>query len=152
MCFVFEFRVVFEFWVLRFRDFVVFVFDLGCFVFEIRVLRASVFVFECFVFETHPCHLQSGVTPLEIYSWVLNILVWVEAGRAGGGFVWYKYYFFSNANHAIMHINGVRYFFTASLVRLFSIWLWIRPFPVGQELALLSSRCKESQFYSLPFG
>ena len=59
---------------LRFRDFGVFVFDLGCFVFEIWVLpfrvlgasfssfgcfvfafwvlRASVFVFECFVFET----------------------------------------------------------------------------------------------------
>ena len=28
------------------------VFDLGVFVFEIWVLRASVFVFECFVFET----------------------------------------------------------------------------------------------------
>ena len=26
----------------------------GCFVFEIWVLRASVFVFECFVFETTP--------------------------------------------------------------------------------------------------
>ena len=72
---------IFKFWVLRFRDFGVFVFDLGCFVFEIWVLRfrswvlrfrvlgasfsrfgcfvfeiwvlrASVFVFECFVFET----------------------------------------------------------------------------------------------------
>ena len=65
---------VFEFWVLRFRDFGVFVFDLecfvfefwvlrfrdlgasfssfGCFVFKFWVLRASVFVFECFVFET----------------------------------------------------------------------------------------------------
>ena len=72
---------VFAFWVLRFRDFGVFVFDLecfvfefwvlrfrvlgasfsnlgasfssfGCFVFEFWVLRASVFVFECFVFET----------------------------------------------------------------------------------------------------
>ena len=50
---------VFEFWVLRFRDLRVFVFDLGCFVFDLRcfvfeiwVLRASVFVFECFVFET----------------------------------------------------------------------------------------------------
>ena len=29
-----------------------FVFELGCFVFEFWVLRASVFVFECFVFET----------------------------------------------------------------------------------------------------
>ena len=38
--------------VLRFRDLGVFVFDLGCFVFEIWVLRASAFVFECFVFET----------------------------------------------------------------------------------------------------
>ena len=36
---------VFEFWMLRFRD-------LGVFVFEIWVLRASVFVFDCFVFET----------------------------------------------------------------------------------------------------
>ena len=43
---------VFEFWVLRFRDFGVFVFDIGCFVFEFWVLRDSVFVFECFVFET----------------------------------------------------------------------------------------------------
>ena len=43
---------VFEFWVLRFRDLGVFVFDLGCFVFEFWVLRASLFVFECFVFET----------------------------------------------------------------------------------------------------
>ena len=50
---------VFEIWVLRFRsrvlrfrDLGVFVFDRGCFVFEIWVLRASVFVFECFVFET----------------------------------------------------------------------------------------------------
>ena len=48
-----------SFWVLRFRsrvlhfrDLGVFVFDLGCFVFEFWVLRASVFVFECFVFET----------------------------------------------------------------------------------------------------
>ena len=36
---------IFEFWVLRFRDF-------GYFVFEIWVLRASVLVVECFVFET----------------------------------------------------------------------------------------------------
>ena len=43
---------VFEIWVLRFRDLGVFVFDLGYFVFEIWVLRDSVFVFECFVFET----------------------------------------------------------------------------------------------------
>ena len=43
---------------LRFRDFGVFVFDLGCFVFEFWVLRASVFVFECFVFETtQNCYL-----------------------------------------------------------------------------------------------
>ena len=64
----------FEFWVLRFRDLGVFVFEFwvlsfrfrvlrfrdlgssfssfGCFVFEIWVLHASVFVFECFVFET----------------------------------------------------------------------------------------------------
>ena len=70
-CFVFEFWVlrfrdlgasfssfgcfVFEFWVLRFRDLGVFVFDLGCFVFEIWVLCASVFFFECFVFETTIC-------------------------------------------------------------------------------------------------
>ena len=38
--------------VLHFRDLGVFVLDLGCFVFEIWVLRASVFVFQCFVFET----------------------------------------------------------------------------------------------------
>ena len=41
-----------RFRVLRFRDLGCFVFDLGCFVFEFWVLRASVFVFECFVFET----------------------------------------------------------------------------------------------------
>ena len=35
-----------------FSSFGCFVFDLGCFVFEIWVLRASVFVFECFVFKT----------------------------------------------------------------------------------------------------
>ena len=45
-------KPVSSFWVLRFRDLGVFVFDLGCFVFEIWVLLASVFVFECFVFET----------------------------------------------------------------------------------------------------
>ena len=64
---------VFDFWVLRFRDLGVFVFEFwvlcfwvlgalfsrfGCFVFEIWVLRASVFVFECFVFETTPCSLM----------------------------------------------------------------------------------------------
>ena len=50
---------VFEFWVLRFRDRVLRFRVLGasfsrfgCFVFEFWVLRASVFVFECFVFET----------------------------------------------------------------------------------------------------
>ena len=50
---------VFEIWVLRFRsrvlrfrDLGVFVFDRGCFVFEFWVLCASVFIFECFVFET----------------------------------------------------------------------------------------------------
>ena len=50
---------VFEFWVLRFRDLGASFSILGasfssfgCFVFEIWVLRASVFVFECFVFET----------------------------------------------------------------------------------------------------
>ena len=50
---------VFEFWVLRFRSRVLrfrvlgaSFSSLGCFVFEIWVLRASVFVFECFVFET----------------------------------------------------------------------------------------------------
>ena len=53
-------RPVSSFWALRFRDLGVFLFefwmlcfrDLGVFVFEIWVLRASVFVFECFVFET----------------------------------------------------------------------------------------------------
>ena len=50
---------VFEIWVLRFRSRVLRFRVLGasfsrfgCFVFEIWVLRASVFVFECFVFET----------------------------------------------------------------------------------------------------
>ena len=43
---------VFEFWVLRFRDLGASFSSFGCFVFEIWVLRASVFVFECFVFET----------------------------------------------------------------------------------------------------
>ena len=55
-CSVFEFsRIgcsVFEFWVLRFRDLGAPFSSFGCFVFEIWVLRASVFVFECFVFET----------------------------------------------------------------------------------------------------
>ena len=67
-CFVFEFWVlrfrdlgasfsslgcfVFEIWVLRFRDLGASFSSFGCFVFEIWVLRASVFVFECFVFET----------------------------------------------------------------------------------------------------
>ena len=56
-CFVFDLGCfVFEFWVLRFRDLGVFVFDLGCFVFEIWVLLASVFVCECFVFETTVSH------------------------------------------------------------------------------------------------
>ena len=48
-----------RFWGLRFRDRVLRFRDLGasfsrfgCFVFEFWVLRASVFVFECFVFET----------------------------------------------------------------------------------------------------
>ena len=66
--FVFDFRVlhfrdlgvfVFEFWVLRFRFRVLRFQDLGSsfssfgyFVFKIWVLRASVFVFECFIFET----------------------------------------------------------------------------------------------------
>ena len=53
---VFRFRdlgvFVFEFWVLRFRDLGASFSSFGCFVFEIWVLRASVFVFECFVFET----------------------------------------------------------------------------------------------------
>ena len=43
---------VFEFWVLCFRDLGAPLSSFGCFVFEIWVLRASVFVFECFVFET----------------------------------------------------------------------------------------------------
>ena len=48
-----------RFWVLRFRSRVLRFRDLGasfssfgCFVFEFWVLRDSVFVFECFVFET----------------------------------------------------------------------------------------------------
>ena len=57
-CFVFDFACfVFEFWVLRFRVLGASFSSFGCFVFEIWVLRASVFVFECFVFETtHPYH------------------------------------------------------------------------------------------------
>ena len=43
---------VFESWVLRFRDLGAPFSRFGCFVFEIWVLRASVFVFESFVFET----------------------------------------------------------------------------------------------------
>ena len=43
---------VFEFWVLHFRDLGVFVFEFWVLRFRSRVLRASVFVFECFVFET----------------------------------------------------------------------------------------------------
>ena len=45
-------RFVFEFWVLRFRDLGASLSGFGCLVFEIWALRASVFVFECFVFET----------------------------------------------------------------------------------------------------
>ena len=60
-CFVFEFWVlrfrvlgasVSSFRVLPFRVFGCFVFDLGVVVFEIWVLHASVFVFECSVFES----------------------------------------------------------------------------------------------------
>ena len=43
---------VFEIWGSLFSSCGCFVFDWGCFVSEIWVLRASVFVFECFVFET----------------------------------------------------------------------------------------------------
>ena len=43
---------IFESRVLRFRDLRALFSSLGCFVFEIWVLHASVFVFECFVFET----------------------------------------------------------------------------------------------------
>ena len=51
--FVFEFWVLrFRFRVLRFRDLGSSFSSFGCFVFEIWMLRASVFVFECFVFET----------------------------------------------------------------------------------------------------
>ena len=46
---------VFEFWALRFRDLGASFSRFGCFVFEIWVLHASVFVFECFVFETTIC-------------------------------------------------------------------------------------------------
>ena len=42
----------FDFWVLRYRDLGASLSRFGCFVFESWVLRASVFVFECFVFET----------------------------------------------------------------------------------------------------
>ena len=42
----------FESWVLRFQDLGALFSRFGCFVFEIWVLRASVFIFECFVFET----------------------------------------------------------------------------------------------------
>ena len=60
-CFVFEILgssfssfgcFVLEIWGSSFSSFGCFVFYLGCFVFEIWVLHASVFVFECFVFET----------------------------------------------------------------------------------------------------
>ena len=52
-CFVFELGCfVFELWVLRFRVLGASFSNFGCFVFEFWVLRASVFVFECFVFET----------------------------------------------------------------------------------------------------
>ena len=48
----FEFWVlVFEFWALRFLDLGASFSRFGCVVFEIWVLRASVSVFECFVFE-----------------------------------------------------------------------------------------------------
>ena len=43
---------VFEIWVLHFRDLGASFSRFGYFVFEMWVLRASIFVFECFVFET----------------------------------------------------------------------------------------------------
>ena len=49
-----------RFRVLRFRDLGVSFSSFGRFFFEIWVLRASVFVFECFVFETTP--LEPRVT------------------------------------------------------------------------------------------
>ena len=52
--FVFEFlgSSFSSFWVLRFRDLGASFSSFGCFVFEIWVLRFSVFVFEWFVFRT----------------------------------------------------------------------------------------------------
>ena len=46
---------VFEFWGLRFRVLGSSFSRFGVFVFEIWGLRSSVFVFECFVFETTDC-------------------------------------------------------------------------------------------------
>ena len=55
-------RPVSSFWVLRFRSTcrVLRFRDLGVFVFEFWVLRASVFVFECFVFETTMPRMDNG--------------------------------------------------------------------------------------------
>ena len=52
---------VFEIWVLRFRVSGASFSSFGCFVFEFWVLRASVFVFECFVFETTVAGLHTNV-------------------------------------------------------------------------------------------
>ena len=49
---------------LRFRDLGISFSNLKCFVFESWVLRASVFVFECFVFET--------AQPSAVYSRLLH--------------------------------------------------------------------------------
>ena len=50
-----------SFWVLRFRDLGAPFTSFGCFIFEIWVLHASVFVFECFVFETTIPNMQKIV-------------------------------------------------------------------------------------------
>ena len=52
---------VFESWVVRFRVLGASFSSFGCFVFEIWVLRASVFIFECFVFETTYYQLGTGL-------------------------------------------------------------------------------------------
>ena len=63
---VFKGQTGFEFWVLRFRFLGASFSRFGCSVFEIWVLRASVFVFECFVFETTDQPLR---TPWATTGW-----------------------------------------------------------------------------------
>ena len=83
-CFVFDLGVfVFEFLGASFSSFGCFVFDVGCFVFEIWVLRVSVFVFECFVFETTLSVDIAGMDALSLNYWLSKFVM--EVAKKSGG-------------------------------------------------------------------